>query len=103
VARGSIEESAPVSVKFAVNELPTPKLRQEIETSVLEIFSDRPDDEVWILSVHGSTFGLFYRVVVNGPMPSWERLFFESADKVPAAVCAWLRAYPPRPTRLHSA
>ena len=85
-----------MGVIFAVNELPTHNLRQKVETSVREILGDSPEAEVCLISIHASTFHLYYRVVVEWQGSRWERLFFEKADAVPEAVANWLKLYPPR-------
>jgi len=85
-----------VGVTFAANELPTRDLREKVATSIGEILSGRPEDEVLTVWIYASACQLYYRVVLEWPGLRREQMFYEGAEALPEAVAHWVGLYFPR-------
>jgi hypothetical protein len=60
-----------------------PRSGRRLEPCLPEIFEQRTEHEAWTDGICAASSRLFFRVVVEGLMSTWERLSYESAEICP--------------------
>jgi hypothetical protein len=83
-----------MSVSIDVTEMTDREVAARLEASVRRCFSNRPNAEVWAVSM--KPWGLSsYQVVVQGPGPKREKIFPQSGGQIIDEVSAWVGLYFP--------
>lgn len=79
-----------ISVEFGQTLAPT--LNKNLETVIRAGIGNRPPEEDWKIWVDINT--RYCRIVVTGPNPMREKLFFDEGNALPEKVHTWLESYP---------